>query len=122
MNTCGPPYCSVTSTVELMTHRTSGTTYVILGERATAPDGGDLGYDIYQAAGPLSARESRLIRQYPLGWRPDPGVNIDRLLQTLQSMLERQLVPTLPHGVRNGREDVSKLSQADSTSCQSDPG
>ena len=93
MNMCVRPSCSVKSTVELMTQRTSGTTYVILSERATAPDGDDLGYDICQAAGPLSARESCVIRQHPLGWRPDPGVNIDRLLQTLQEYARETVSP-----------------------------
>lgn len=93
MNMCERPFCSVKSTIELMTHRASGTTYVILGENATARDGTDLGYDIYEAAGPLSEGESRQIRRQPLGWRPDPHVNIDRLLLTLQEYARETVSP-----------------------------
>lgn len=49
--------------------------------------------DIYPAAGPLNERESCVIRQHPLGWRPDPGVNIDRLLQTLQEYARETVSP-----------------------------
>ena len=93
MNTCGRPFCSVKSTVELLTHRTTGTTYVILGDVATADDGGDLGYDIYQAAGPLSERDLHLIRRHPLSWCPQAGVNIDQLLQTMQDYTRETVSP-----------------------------
>lgn len=83
MDTEVQPFCSVTSTVELLTHRLTGTTYVIVGDLATARDGRSLGYDIYQVAGPLSKHELRAIRRSPLSWRPAPAVNIDRLIRTM---------------------------------------
>jgi hypothetical protein len=45
------PFCSVTSTIELMTRRVTGTTSVILGEVASVYDGDYLGDDIYHHTG-----------------------------------------------------------------------
>jgi hypothetical protein len=83
MNTGVQSVRSVRYTVELMTHRATGTTYVVLGEAALAPDGTYVWYDIFQAAGPLEMRELRAIRQNPLHWQPDAGLNLDRLMQTM---------------------------------------
>ena len=85
---------TVRYTVELITHRATGKTYVVLGEAATAQDGTYLGYDIYQSAGPLDEHEKRAIRRNPLGWRPNSRLNVDRLMQTFHEYsLETVLMP-----------------------------
>jgi hypothetical protein len=83
MNTGVQSVRNVRYTVELMLHKATGTTYVVLGEAALAPDGTYVWYDIFQAAGPLETRELRAIRQNPLHWRPDAGLNLDRLMLTM---------------------------------------
>jgi hypothetical protein len=98
MDTDVRPFCSLTSTVELLTHRLTGTTYVILGELATAQDGRSLGYDIYQVAGPLSKHELRAIRRHPLNWHPAPGVNIDRLMRTMSEYARETVSPRMGEG------------------------
>jgi len=112
---------TVRYTVELITHRATGKTYVVLGEAATAQDGTYLGYDIYQSAGPLDEHEKRAIRRNPIGWRPNSRLNVDRLMQTFHEYsLETVLVPlgsltageASPYYARPGDESTSRSAEA----------